>query len=71
MPGNFDRTFAMDFIKGLDSHDQQELDGLPGWMFKNFVIYIDTPNQSSNQSSNTRCAAPSPDTETANRAFGV
>lgn len=55
MPGTFDRIFAMDFIKGLDTQDQQELDGLPGWMFKNLVIYIDPlTSLDSDRNKNTR-----------------
>ncbi|RPA92763.1 ATP-dependent DNA ligase [Choiromyces venosus 120613-1] len=45
MPGTFDRTFAADFVKGLDELDQRELDELPGWMFKSLVIYVDMQDQ--------------------------
>lgn len=45
MPGTFDRTFAAAFAKGLCERDQRELDELPGWMFKTFVIYVDTRDQ--------------------------
>ena len=45
MPETFDRTFAAAFVKGLSEQDQRELDELPGWMFKPFVVYVDTGDQ--------------------------
>jgi len=45
MSGTIDRTFAAAFVEGLSEPDQRELDELPGWMFKTFVIYVDTPDQ--------------------------
>lgn len=46
MPGKFDRAFAMQFISDLSNHGHSEFDGLPGWLFKGFVCYIDIPESS-------------------------
>lgn len=43
MPSTFDKAFAAQFVSDLDHHGHSEFDELPGWLFKNFVCYIDIP----------------------------
>lgn len=50
MPGTFDRAFAAQFVSDLDHHGHSEFDELPGWLFKNFVCYIDIPKSGSRYS---------------------
>ncbi|KAL0639553.1 DNA ligase (ATP) [Maublancomyces gigas] len=46
MPSTSDRAFVAQFVSDLDHDGSSEFDGLPGWLFKNFVCYIDIPEPS-------------------------
>lgn len=41
MQGNFDRSLALPFRSAISGEECGGLDTLPGWMFKDFVVYID------------------------------
>lgn len=41
MPGTFDRAFAAQLVSDL-GNGHCEFGELPGWLFKDFVCYIDT-----------------------------
>lgn len=52
MPSTSDRAFVAQFVSDLDHDGNSEFDGLPGWLFKNFVCYIDIPEPSARYANN-------------------
>lgn len=52
MPSTFDKAFVAQFVSDIDHNGNSEFDGLPGWLFKNFVCYIDIPEPSARYANN-------------------
>lgn len=50
MSTNIERVFTAEFIQTLDHDNFHSFDGLPGWIFRELVIYIDTLNSNESKS---------------------
>lgn len=52
MPSAFDKAFVAQFDSDIDHDGNSKFDGLPGWLFKNFMCYIDIPEPSARYANN-------------------
>lgn len=60
MSGTSDRVLASQFLKDLNHLCRAEFDGLPGWVFRGFVAYVDIPRENDSGAGYVNTPVPKP-----------